>query len=202
MLHTILETVKLVFIVAIGVFFLLEYISPFAQTSLRIYFPAKVREFLSFTKSARDSNVKEVLNLAHMIQLITDGQLSEGKVLRYAGLIYHTSQKYGVNPLEIIALIVAESGFKEKSINKETGDFGLGQINWEHWGKDYGYTPQELLDPSINIFLTCHVYKFFGKDFGKYHRGNGIQCKAYLVNVKSILSTLNAFGELNKKNIS
>ena len=202
MLHTILETVKLVFIVAIAVFFLLEYISPFAQTSLRIYFPAKVREFLSFTKSARDSNVKEVLNLAHMIRLITDGQLSEGKVLRYAGLIYHASQKYGVNPLEIIALIVAESGFKEKSINKETGDFGLGQINWEHWGKDYGYTPQELLDPSINIFLTCHVYQFFGQDFGKYHRGNGIQSKAYLVNVKSILSTLNAFGELNKKNIS
>jgi hypothetical protein len=50
--------------------------------------------------------------------------------------------------------------------------------------------------------LTCHVYKFFGKDFGKYHRGNGIQCKVYLVNVKSILSTLNAFIELNKKSIS
>jgi soluble lytic murein transglycosylase-like protein len=137
-----------------------------------------------------------------MIRLITDNQHSEGKVLRYAGLIYHASQKYGVNPLEIIALIMAESGFKENSINKETGDYGLGQVNWEHWGKDYGYTPQELLDPSINIFLTCHVYKFFGNDFGKYHRGNGIQCKAYLVNVKSILSTLNAFAELNKKNIS
>jgi hypothetical protein len=49
--------------------------------------------------------------------------------------------------------------------------------------------------------LTCHVYKFFGGDFGKYHRGYGIQSKAYLVNVKSILSTLNAFAELNKQNI-
>jgi soluble lytic murein transglycosylase-like protein len=117
-------------------------------------------------------------------------------------LIFHASRKYGVNPLEIIAIIMAESNFKEDSINKETGDYGLGQINWQHWGKDYGLTPQELLDPSINIFLTCHVYKFFGKDFGKYHRGNGIQCNAYLVNVQGILSTLNAFIELNKENIS
>lgn len=202
MLHTILETAKLVFIVAIAIFFLLEYIAPIAQRSLRIDFPFRIREFFSFTKSGHNSSVKEVLNLASMIRLITDDQLSEAKVLRYAGLIFHASKKYGVDPLEIIALIMAESGFKEKSINKETGDYGLGQVNWEHWGKDYGYTPQQLLDPSINIFLTCHVYKFFGKNFGKYHRGNGIQCKAYLVNVKSILSTLNAFTELNKQNIS
>lgn len=199
MLHAVLEGVKLVFVVAIVVLFLLEYIAPSAQGGLGIEFPVKVKEFLSFTKSTRDSSVKEVLHLAKMIQLITEDQLPESKMLRYAGLIYHASRKYEVNPLEIIALIMAESGFKENSINKETGDYGLGQINWEHWGKDYGYTPQQLLDPSINIFLTCHVYKFFGQDFGKYHRGYGIQCKAYLVNVKSILSTLNAFVELSKR---
>ena len=202
MLHAILEGAKLVLIAAIAIVFLLEYLSPFAQRSLRIDFPVSIRKFFSFTKSTRDSSVQEVLHLGNMIRLITNGQLSEGKVLRYAGLICHASQKYGVNPLEIIALIMAESGFKDESINKETGDYGLGQINWEHWGKDYGYTPQELLDPSINIFLTCHVYKFFGVDFGKYHRGYGIQCKAYLVNVKSILSTLNAFAELKKQDIS
>jgi len=201
MLHAILETAKLVFIVAIAVFFLLEYIAPFAQRNLGIDLPVRIMELIPFKKTTRDSSVQEVLRLANMIRLITEDQLSEGKMLRYAGLIYHASHKYGVNSLEIIALIVAESGFKENSINKETGDYGLGQINWEHWGKDYGYTPQELLDPSINIFLTCHVYKFFEQDFGKYHRGNGIQCKAYLVNVKSILSTLNAFTELNKQNI-
>ena len=202
MLYTILETTKLIFIVAIAVVFLLEYISPFAQRSLRIDFPVRIREFLSFTKSTRDSSLQEVLRLSNMIRWISDDQLPEGKALRYAGLICHASQTYGVNPLEIVALIMAESGFKENSINKETGDYGLGQINWEHWGKDYGFTPRELLDPSINIFLTCHVYKFFGNDFGKYHRGSGIQCKAYLVNVRSILSTLNAFTELNKENIS
>jgi soluble lytic murein transglycosylase-like protein len=157
--------------------------------------------FLSLTKSA-DSSVKEILHLANMIRSLTENQLPEAKILRYAGLVFHASRKHGVNPLEIMAIIMAESNFKETSINKETGDYGLGQINWEHWGKDYGLTPQELLDPSINIFLTCHVYKFFGKDFGKYHRGNGIQSNAYILNVKSILSTLNALIEENKGNIS
>ena len=201
-LHIILEAAKLFFIVAIAVFFLLVYAAPFAQKSLRIEFPDGIKEFLSVTETARESSVQEVLHLTSMIRLITDGQLSEGRALRYAGLISQASQKFGLNPLEIIALIMAESGFKEHVINQETGDYGLGQINWGHWGKDYGYTPQQLLDPAINIFLTCHVYKFFGEDFGKYHRGNGIQCRAYLVNVKSILSTLNAFEELKKRNIS
>jgi soluble lytic murein transglycosylase-like protein len=200
--HTILEAAKLSFIVALTIFLLLEYISPIAQTSLGVDLPMRIKAFLSFKESAPNPSVNEVLNLANMIRLITEDQLPEAKILRYAGLIFHASQKYGVNPLEIIALIMAESGFKERSINKETGDYGLGQINWVHWGKDYGYAPHELLDPSTNIFLTCHVYKFFGQDFGKYHRGNGIQCKIYLVNVKSVLSTLNAFAELKKEKIS
>ena len=201
-LHIILEAVKLFFIAVIATFFLLEYALPFAQRNLRIEFPDRVKEFLSFTKAAREASVQEVLHIAHMIRLITDDQLSERKALRYAGLISQASQKFGVNPLEIIALIMAESGFKESVINQETGDYGLGQVNWGHWGKDYGYTPQQLLDPAINIFLTCHVYKFFGEDFGKYHRGSGIQCRAYLVNVKSILSTLDAFEELKRRKLS
>ena len=200
-LHTIQESVKIVFLVAITAFFALEYIAPLTQKSLRTCFPAGMEEFLSVTRSS-DSSVKEVLHLSNMIRFITENQLSEAKMLRYAGLISHASQKNGLNPLEIIAIIMAESNFKENVINKETGDYGLGQINWEHWGKDLGLMPHQLLDPSINIFLTCHVYKFFGKDFGKYHRGNGIQSKAYLVNVRSILSTLNAFVEGNKENIS
>ncbi len=172
-LHTILESVKIVFLVAITAFFVLEYVAPLTLKSLQTCFPAGMEEFLSVTRSS-DSSVEEVLHLANMIRFITENQLSEAKMLRYASLISHASQKNGLNPLEIIAIIMAESNFKENSINKETGDYGLGQINWEHWGKDFGLMPHQLLDPSINIFLTCHVYKFFGKDFGKYHRGDGI----------------------------
>jgi hypothetical protein len=44
-------------------------------------------------------------------------------MLRYGGLISHASKKHEVNPLEIIAIIMAKSNFKENSINKETGDY-------------------------------------------------------------------------------
>ena len=202
--HAILEMGKMVAIIATAFFLSQGYFFPSAQSSQTETFKvSEVREDFSPPKaSTSDPNVKEILNLAAMIRFITNEQLSEGKALRYAGLIFHASKRYGVNPLEIIAIIMAESNFKENSINKETVDYGLGQINWEHWGKGYGLTPQELLDPSINVFLTCQVYKFFGKDFGKYHRGNGIQSNAYILNVKSILSTLNAMIEGNKENIS
>ena len=200
-LHTVLESVRLFLIAVIGVFVLLEYGALLSRKGLQTHYPAGMEEFVSSTRPA-DTSVKEVLRLANMIRLITENQLSEAKTLRYAGLIAHASQKQGVDPLEIIAIIMAESNFREDCINKETGDYGLGQINWEHWGKDFGLMPHQLLDPSINIFLTCHVYKFFGKDFGKYNRGNGIKSKVYIVNVRSILSTLNAFVKKNKENIS
>jgi soluble lytic murein transglycosylase-like protein len=107
-----------------------------------------------------------------------------------------------VNPLEIIALIMAESRFKEGSINAKTGDYGLGQVNWVHWGKDLGLTYQDLLDPAINIYMTCHIYNYFGKDFGKYNRGHGVKSRAYVLNIKGILSSLNAFRQSNQEEAS
>jgi len=183
--------------VAIAFLFLPEYFSLFAQTTLRKDSAEKTGELPSFTKSVHDSNPPEVLNLAQMIRLITDDRLSPIQGLLYAELISQASQKFGVNPLEIIALIMVESDFQEKSINTKTGDYGLGQINWKHWGEHNELTPQDLLDPSINIPLICQVYKFFGEDFGRYHRGNGPQCEAYLVNVNIILSALNAFADMS-----
>ena len=197
-----LEAAKIGTIIILTVLLSMEYLLPSAQSKIPSNSAWKSRDILSSLGSFRDPSAREVLNLASMIRLITDDQLSEGKVLRYAGLIFQAAQKYGVNPLEIIAIIMAESGFKESSINAKTGDYGLGQINWQHWGKDYGLTTQELLDPAINIYMTCHVYKFFGQDFGKYHRGNGVKSKAYVVNVKSILTTLHAFAELNREDAS
>jgi hypothetical protein len=159
----------------------------------------KTAHLLSPRPAFGDMNFEEIKRLGEMIQLVTEGDLGQPKAWRYASLIYHAARKYEVNPLEIVALIMAESAFKADSVNKKTGDYGLGQINWEYWGKPLGLAPQDLLDPSTNIVMTCHVYKFFGEDFGKYHRGNGIQSKAYIVNIKSILSTLVAFRKTNEK---
>ena len=202
--HAILEMGKMGAILAVAFFLSQEYFFPSAQSSQRETFTfTEVREDFSPPKaSTHDPSVKEILNLAAMIRFITNDQLSEGKALRYAGLIFHASQKYGVNPLEIIALIMAESRFKEGSINAKTGDYGLGQINWVHWGKDLGLTHQDLLDPAINIYMTCHVYNYFGKDFGKYNRGHGVKSRAYVLNVKGFLSSLNAFAQMNREEVS
>ncbi len=196
------ETGKWVPIFIIAFFISQEYFFPSAQSSQREN-PPEVREDISSPAgSAQDSSVKEILNLSSMIQFATNNKLPEDKALKYASLIFHASQKYGVNPPEIIALIMAESQFKETSINAKSGDYGLGQINWKHWGKDYGLSRQDLLDPAINIYMTCHVYSYFGKDFGKYHRGFGIKSKSYVVNVKSILSSLHVFSEKNQEEVS
>jgi soluble lytic murein transglycosylase-like protein len=189
-------------IIAIAFFLSQEYFFPSVRSVQGETF-AVVREDFSLPKAfTPDPNVKEILNLAAMIRFITNDQVSEGKALRYAGLIFHAAQKYGVNPLEIIALIMAESRFKEGSINAKTGDYGLGQVNWVHWGKDLGLTHQDLLDPAINIYMTCHIYNYFGKDFGKYNRGHGVKSRAYVLNVKSFLSSLNAFAQLNQEEAS
>jgi hypothetical protein len=183
------------FLFVILVLFLLEYFSLSPHTPLPNESAEKRWEWPSFKNSRQASASPEVLNLAQMIRLITDDRLSPMNALRYAELIFQSSQKFNVNPLEIIALIMVESDFQEKSINRETGDYGLGQINWRHWGKDNELTPQDLLDPAINITLMCQVYKFFGEDFGRYHRGNGPQCAVYVKNVNTVLSALNAFAE-------
>src|SRR5512143_869229 len=85
-LHIILESFKLFFIAAIAVFVLMEYGVPLAQKSMQTDSPTGIGEFISTAKSA-DSSVKEVLRLVNMIRLITENQLSEAKMLRYAGLI-------------------------------------------------------------------------------------------------------------------
>lgn len=195
------ETGRLALIMA-TLFVLFVFFSPFGHPNLPIDFQAKAEEFSLPTLPERDPHIPQILSLANVIRLVAEVPVSENKSIRYAGLIWHASQKFGVKPLEIVALITAESGFKEKSVNSKSGDYGLGQINWVHWGKEHGLSPQDLMDPAINIFLTCWVFKFFGEDFGKYHRGNGIISQAYVVNVKSILSALKIYTEMESKKTS
>lgn len=194
MFRPFLKAARIAFFIAV-VFLLLEYSSPFVQPDASHDLAGASAKIPAVPESIRDSNVQRVLTLANMIRWISNDTLPAPKVLMYAGLISDAAEKYEVNPLEIIALIKIESNFKEASINTKTGDYGLGQINWEHWGRHNDLTSEDILDPAVNISMTCQVYKYFGKDFGRYHRGNGIQCEAYRANVNRILSTLNALAE-------
>jgi hypothetical protein len=147
-----------------------------------------------------DFGTRQISRLARMIQWATGERVQNREALKYAGLIHHAAFLYQLNELEIMALILAESTFQPESINKSSGDYGLGQINWEYWGKPFGLSPQDLLDPAVNILMTCHVFKYFQKDFARYHRGEGIRSRAYLIKVRSILSTLQVYSrEISKE---
>jgi hypothetical protein len=205
-LYTLLGIVQGILIVTLAAFLILERLPADLPSNWNWHTllkpKSKTTDLVPLKSTLGGMNFKEINHLAEMIRLVAGDGLTQWTAWRYASLIYQATQKYEVNPLEIVALIMAESSFKANSVNKKTGDYGLGQINWVHWGKPLGLTPQDLMDPSLNIVLTCHVYKFFGEDFGKYHRGYGIQSKAYIANVKSILSTLGAFVQTNKKDFS
>lgn len=189
--RSLLRPTKLLLMIVVAAVLFLEQIGPLPRSSSMI-------DSSGSPTFSSDPSVREVMTLAKGIRFVTNEALAENNALRYAGLIFHASRRYAVNPLEIIAIIMAESEFKERSVNAETGDYGLGQINWEHWGKPFGLTPQDLLDPSVNITLICHVYDFFERDVGRYHRGNGIKCTAYQMKVKAIVSALSAFVESNR----
>lgn len=201
-LHTVLGMAQLALVAGLCVLFLMNYFPALPAAGALAEGLQKSARLLPAANSAARSEAQTVVKLARMIRLITEDQVAENRALRYAGLISQASLRFGVNPVEIIALIMTESNFKEKSVNAQTGDYGLGQINFEHWGKPFGLTSQDLLDPALNIFMTCRVYKYFGSDVGRYHRGNGIKSQAYLVSVASVLSTLNAYAELNPMDFS
>ncbi len=76
-LHTVWEATKMVFMVALVLLLLVEFI------------PMKTAK--------RDSPTQEVLHLANMIRWITEDKLTENKVLKYAGFIYQASKRYEVN---------------------------------------------------------------------------------------------------------
>jgi hypothetical protein len=181
------------FVAVLTAYFLAGFSSPTAQTSVVDHIQADLQSLARNFVSRDELITDEIITLGQVIQYATDWRLSEREALRFAGLIYHASQLYGQDPLEIVALIAAESSFDYASINEKSGDFGLGQVNWKYWGSSNGLTPRDLLDPATNLVMTCKILDHYGGDFSKYHGGNGIKSKAYEVNVKSILSSLKAY---------
>lgn len=186
----LLRNIRRVFIVALTIYFLVGFSSPTAQTSLVSDLTRRMNALQEVMDSEDEDVTNEITMLAEVIRFATDSRLIECEAMRYASLIHHASQLHEQDPIEIVALIVAESSFQNESINEKTGDFGLGQVNWKYWGQPNGLTPQDLIDPAINIVMTCEIFHHYGNNFDKYHRGDGIKSRAYSVNVKSILSLL------------
>lgn len=87
----------------------------------------------------------------------------------YGALIQNAAQKYGVDPELIQSVIGVESG-GNPSAASGTGPVGLMQVS-RALAKDYGYSPEDRLDPAKNIDMGVRYLaqnlKAFGGDATK-----------------------------------
>jgi soluble lytic murein transglycosylase-like protein len=96
-------------------------------------------------------------------------------------------------PVElIVAVSHVESGFHPDAINvagrpfqpssryeaewilRRSGDnvdIGLMQINWGHWGKRFGLSKADLLDPWLNVLLGARILEYCVRVSGSWRKG-------------------------------
>jgi soluble lytic murein transglycosylase-like protein len=96
-------------------------------------------------------------------------------------------------PVELIlAVSHVESGFHPHAINiagrsfqpssrdeaewilRRSGDnvgIGLMQINWGHWGKRFGLSKADLLDPRLNVLLGARILEYCVRIGGSWRKG-------------------------------
>jgi soluble lytic murein transglycosylase-like protein len=89
---------------------------------------------------------------------IFDGPLAE-----FERLIFYYAGKYDLNPYDVAALIMIESGGNPDAVNTESGATGLGQImprGSGNWAENRP-TSEELKDPETNIDWTCKILAFY-----------------------------------------
>jgi soluble lytic murein transglycosylase-like protein len=96
-------------------------------------------------------------------------------------------------PVELLlAVSHVESGFHPHAINiagrsfqpssrdeaewilRRSGDnvdIGLMQINWGHWGKRFGLSKADLLDPRLNVLLGARILEYCVRVSGSWRKG-------------------------------
>lgn len=63
-------------------------------------------------------------------------KLPDRERLRFATLISLSAQKHKIDPKIMIAILKVESDFKQRAVSN-TGDFGVSQINYNVWVKEF-----------------------------------------------------------------
>ena len=96
-------------------------------------------------------------------------------------------------PVELIlAVSHVESGYQPSAINVagrsflpssrneaewilnrsgDNVDIGLMQINWGHWGKKFGLSKSDLLDPGLNVLLGARILEHCVRVSGSWWKG-------------------------------
>ncbi len=84
--------------------------------------------------------------------------------LHYQDLIFEVGQSNDLDPLLIAAMIQVESGFRLEAVSKK-GAIGLMQImpetaTWLGKQRAEEISPDDLLDPRINLSLGAYYFRF------------------------------------------
>jgi soluble lytic murein transglycosylase-like protein len=119
--------------------------------------------------------------------------LIPGQCLGFSPDVFTRASSATGIPVELIlAVSHVESGFHPSAINvagrsfapssryeaewilKRSGDsvdIGLMQINWGHWGKKFGLSKSDLLDPWLNVLLGARILEHCVRVSGSWWKG-------------------------------
>ncbi len=124
--------------------------------------------------------IKVFVLLAVVAVPVVVPQPSYGIDPQYKEWVLEYSDEYGVDPLDIAAIITIESDWDESVVNESSLATGLGQIMPREAGKYFEHRPtmEELKDPETNIKWTCLIYSIYlrqsnGSKFGALYRYSG-----------------------------
>lgn len=105
--------------------------------------------------------------------------------LKYEGLVQEYSQKYGLDPFLVLAVIKAESSFRHNAVSHKNAR-GLMQITegTGKWGADKlglkEFSAERLFEPEVNIHIGCWYLSALYSQFGDtdlvlaaYNAGSG-----------------------------
>jgi soluble lytic murein transglycosylase-like protein len=132
--------------VMIIVFSVFSY--PYVESSL---FPKADYTFENTVKEQKIYKVEEMIDRTSDVD----------KSMRYkiANAMVTYGDKYRVKYEHLVSIAKVESNMNPSAINKESGDYGLLQINWNANGKKYVKRPIDLLDVDKNVEVACKVIR-------------------------------------------
>ncbi len=103
-------------------------------------------------------NHPEVIQVERMIEN-TGATVPATIKKKVAMAIAENARYYNIKPKHLVAIAFVESSFRPNLIN-ETDDYGVMQINWQHWGKKFTKDPNDLLNVYKNVEFACKIINF------------------------------------------
>jgi soluble lytic murein transglycosylase-like protein len=131
----------------------------------------------------------------YKVEEMIDKTSDVNRSLRYkiANAMVTYGDRYGIKYEHLISIAKVESDMNPFAINRESGDYGLLQINWNANGKKYVNKPSELLSVEKNVEVACKIIrKNFDAGFtlAHFHSFDDDLRSIYQQKLKTVLNRL------------